>query len=134
MKASICPSGRRQNDRSGEDRILRALVLADGPLTLSAVADATGLSKSTVAYWLPRMVDRGLLLRMIEGGQTYFLPQPMFLDPALREALYAAFYPIASAHKKYFVFDQAGAERGDVIKACIGKTLRLFCLEVRELE
>ena len=133
MKASICPSGRRQNDRSGEDRILRALVLAEGPLTLSAVAEETKLSKSTVAYWLPRMVDRGLLLRLVEGGQTYFLPQPMFLDQSIREALYAAFYPIARSHKKFFVFDQANVERGEVLKTCIGKTLRLFCLEVREL-
>ncbi len=134
MRASTCPSGHLRNDKSGEDKILRALVLADGPLTLSQVAEASELSKSHVSYWLPRMVDRGLLLRMREDDQTYFLPQPMFLDPAVKEALYATFYPITRDHKTYFVFDQAKTERLDVIKACIAKTLKLFCLDVRDVE
>jgi DNA-binding transcriptional ArsR family regulator len=110
------------------------MVLAEGPLLLGQVAEAAGLTKSHVSYWLPRMVDRGLLLRLKEGEQTYYLPQPVFLDPAVKEALYAAFYPVAKNHKKYFVFDQATATQGDVLKVCIAKTLKLFCLDVRDLE
>jgi DNA-binding transcriptional ArsR family regulator len=104
-----------ESPRSGREKILMACVLADGPLRAIDISRVTGLRKSTVSFHLPRMVGTGLLLQVEHEGITYYQPQPIFLCDDL------------------FVFDQTNATRVRVMRNCIMESLKLFCLDIREL-
>jgi DNA-binding transcriptional ArsR family regulator len=122
-----------ESPRSGREKILMACVLADGPLRAIDISRVTGLRKSTVSFHLPRMVGTGLLLQVEHEGITYYQPQPIFLCDDLPEMILEIYTSIVERHEDFFVFDQTNATRVRVMRNCIMESLKLFCLDIREL-
>lgn len=120
--------------RAGEDKILTAIILADKPLRLSEIAEATGLSPPSVKYWLPRMISKGILLKIENEGSYYYMPQAIFIGDFLSEVLGEVYIEVIKRHKNFFDFSQASVPVESVIKSCISKSLKLFCIDIKEID
>jgi len=120
--------------RSAEDQILSSIVLAGGALRMVDIAGATGMSKSHISYWLPRMISSGVLLSSEKDGTTLYEPQPILTSPELQDLLDNIFGLVLENYEDFFVIDQADCPAEDVLRNNILKSLRLFSLRVRDLE
>jgi len=119
--------------RSKEDRIILAIVLEDEPMTMSEIARKTELSVQVVSYWLPRMVEKGTLLKVVDDGAVRYQPQPILLCDWIQEELGGLYTGCVERSEEFFKFDQAATDAPSVVRACIAQSLKLFCLEVRKL-
>lgn len=125
---------KRNNRKSGEDLILSSIVLAGNALRMTDIANATGLSKSNVKYWLPRMIASGILLSSELDGTILYEPQPLVTCSELQEHLEQIYADILENHDEFFVTDQADCPAEDVLRNNILKSLMLFSTRVRDLK
>jgi len=121
-----------KSSRSGEDLILLAIKTEGKPLKQSELARCTGLRVTSVKYWLPRMIKKGTLLKLEVDGSTLFASQPILHSGELEAVLNTVFKVVLDNVEEFFVFNQAEAEVADVIKTNIAKSLKLYCLSVRD--
>ncbi len=120
--------------RANEDKIILAIILEGKPLTLSDIARKTELTAQVVAYWLPKMVEKGTLLRVNgDDGAVRYQPQPILLADWIQTELGELYTSCVQRSEEFFVFDQANADVASVVRACISQSLRLFCVEVTKL-
>jgi len=98
------------------------------------IAEATGLSKQNVAYWLPRMIASGVLLSSDQDGTTFYEPQPILTSKELQDLLDNIYGTVLENHEDFFVTDQADCPAEDVLRNNILKSLRIFGRKVRDLK
>lgn len=120
--------------RPNEDKIILAIILEGKPLTLSDIARKTELTAQLVAYWLPKMVEKGTLLKVNgDDGAVRYQPQPILLADWIQAELGELYTACVERSDEFFVFDQATVDVPSVVRACISQSLRLFCVEVTKL-
>jgi hypothetical protein len=122
-----------ENRKTGDDLILSSIVLAGNALRMAGIAEATGLSKPTVKYWLPRMIKSGVLLSFEENGITFYEPQPIVNCPELQDALEDIYSQILDNPEEFFITDQAECSAEEVLRNNILKSLEMYSMKVRNL-
>lgn len=68
-----------------EAKVYALLLLSDRPLTISELAEETGLSRSSISTSLNRLTREYLVEMRKEGRTKYFTARPLFLEKFLEQ-------------------------------------------------
>jgi len=68
-----------------DGKVYAILLLNDAPMTISELADRTGLSRSSISVSLSRLVREYMVNCRRSGKTKYFTPVPAFLEMFLRQ-------------------------------------------------
>ena len=96
-------------------RIVKTLILSDFPLTLTQVANESGVPKQNVNYHMPPLVACGLVLPL-EGG-TYMTQRVFDYSPQMLEEL----RPLID-----FVVENIDASSADSLDEAVTSVLTMF--------
>ena len=121
---------------NGETRahIIRALIKEGKAMRCMEIAKACKMSRSRIIQNLPLMIKDGILLMIIEKGNKYYCPQPIFWDNNIIYGMYERMFPFVDEIYDNLETEQMEVDGNIAVMDCIQIALKLFYFEIEKIK
>lgn len=105
------------------------------PLTLSEIAEKSGLSPQLVNHHLPIMITEGLALKIVTDDKTYYALQAFYYDAGIMDSIFQAYTPIVDYIREHDCdYSQSTIERPRALMNNIQLLSQLFNAEICKMK
>jgi len=123
------------NGNDIESRIIRTMISAEKPLRLSELAKESGIYKEKLQYNLRNMIEKGLILTIMEDGKKYYIPQPIFWNNDILYKINERIIPIIKDIYNSIDYSQVdNPNTSESLINCLQMSLKLFSFEIDEIK